>query len=370
MKNYVRIGALCVLLAVSATAFDEARAQGCIVSRGTGVQPFTDFEAEAGQIETSLSYRFLHSHRHFVGSVEQHERAHEGSEVINRSHFIDAAVRYSFDERFSATLTLPFATHDRSQVVRGADRTILQRFHTQSSGLADVRLMANGWLWTPGSAQRGNVQLGLGVDIPTGKDDVEDTFQTLDAASGRIVGVRRTVDQSIQPGDGGWGVLLDVYAFRTLRPRWSVFASASYALTPEENQRRADLSRQSVRGGDVDRRLLQRTRRHGDHALAGARPGAQPRRADRGCAGARPDGWQRRLPTAGVCRVNRAWAVRALRCDCCEPVRAASRVSQPRAQRRRPPLDRIERSVPPRRCGVCGWVGDAESQSRVLAGGH
>jgi hypothetical protein len=235
-----RLG-MCVFAVASACGASSAFAQGCVVARGTGIQSFDTAPDEhrargAGQFETTMSYRYLNSDRHFVGSDEQEERGREGSEVVNHSSFIDAAITYSFSERYSATLTLPFATHDRSQVVRRNDaaRTILQRFSTQNSGLADVRLMGNGWLFEPATHRDGNVLLGVGLDVPTGKEDATDTFETYNAATQRIVGVRRTVDQSIQLGDGGWALLLDVYGYRRVMPRVSLFAGASYAVTPEE----------------------------------------------------------------------------------------------------------------------------------------
>lgn len=213
-------------------------AQGCVAARGAGVSMVhgapDEGDAPAGRFQTSVAYRYLNSDRHYVGSQEQTHRGREGSQVVNHSHFMDVSFSYAFNDRFSATLVLPFADHDRSSVVRDSQRTILRRFHTQNSGLADIRLMTNTWLLDPKAHADGNVSLGLGIEIPTGSDDAEDTFQRFDADTGQIVGVRRTVDQSIQLGDGGWGLLLDVYAYRQLSSQWSLYANAFYAVTPEE----------------------------------------------------------------------------------------------------------------------------------------
>lgn len=188
----------------------------------------------AGKVQTSVAYRWLNSDRHFVGSQEQKERKHEGSQVINRSHFVDFSFTYTFNDRFNATLTVPFASHDRSSVVRDSQRTILQRYHTQNSGLADLRLMGSMWLMDPKAHADGNVVLGLGLELPTGKKDAKDTFQAFDAATQQVVARERTVDQSIQLGDGGYGLLIDVYGYRRVGDRLSLFASGFYAITPEE----------------------------------------------------------------------------------------------------------------------------------------
>ena len=214
-------------------------AQGCVVARGAGITPVhappgLDSESAAGRMQTSVAYRYLHSDRHYVGSEEQKERKREGSQVINDSHFVDISIDYAFNDRTSLTLAVPYAKHDRSSVVRDSNRNILRRFHTQNSGFADLRLTSNTWLMDPKMHADGNILLGLGVDIPTGNDDAEDYFDTYNATTGQIEKVRRTVDQSVQLGDGGWGVLVDVFAYRRLTPALTVFFNGFYAATPEQ----------------------------------------------------------------------------------------------------------------------------------------
>lgn len=214
--------------------------QGCVVTRGSGMSPIElalmgeGHTAETSGWTSAVGYRYLNSDRHFVGSEEQHERRHEGSEVINRSNFADLSLTYAFNNRYSMALVVPWVAHDRSQVVRASDRTILRRFHTQASGLGDVRLMGYGWLGDPATHRRGNVLLGFGIEAPTGDKDVRDTFLAYDTATRSIVQQRRTVDQSIQPGDGGWAVVFDVYAQTALTKNISAFLNGSYAVTPEE----------------------------------------------------------------------------------------------------------------------------------------
>lgn len=184
--------------------------------------------------QLSVGYRWLNSDRHFTGSHENKERQEEGSEVINKSHFTDVTLSYAFNPRFSAAFTIPFVLHDRSQVVRSNDteRTILQRFHTQSSGIGDVRLEGSGWIIDPANHPKGNILLGIGLDMPTGEKDAKDTFQVF--RNGQIVAEERTVDQSIQPGDGGWGILLSLYGYQQIVPRLNAFVNGAYTITPEE----------------------------------------------------------------------------------------------------------------------------------------
>ncbi|HMJ89422.1 MAG TPA: hypothetical protein VK530_06380 [Candidatus Acidoferrum sp.] len=234
-----------IAVVVSVATFflpQSALAQGCVASRGAGLT-CTAFGHEhfglsgeslppSSGFQAGVAYRWLHSDRHFVGDEEQKERQEEGSEVINDSHFIDVNVTYAFSRRISATVTFPFVLHDRSQVVRDASRNILGRFHTQASGLADIRAEGNVWLLDPPENPRGNVLLGLGFDAPTGEKDAKDTFQVF--SGGQILAEERNVDQSIQPGDGGWGITADVYAFRQIVPRVNAYVNGAYTFTPEE----------------------------------------------------------------------------------------------------------------------------------------
>lgn len=206
-----------------------ARPGSCFLAPGLELHPHQGFTVSAG-------YRWLHSDRHFRGDHEEAERQAEGSEVINDSHFVDVSLSYSFTPRYSVSLTLPFSLNDRSQVVRSNDvqRTILQRFATQSAGIGDLRFSGNAWVRDPESMPRWNVLVGLGVDMPTGEEDATDTFQAYDANSRQIVARERTVDQSIQPGDGGWGIFYELYGYYRFTDRLNAYVSGSYMMTPEE----------------------------------------------------------------------------------------------------------------------------------------
>jgi len=213
-------------------------AQGCVAARGAGMTcaPHDLEDTTTTPYETNVTYRWFKSGKHFTGTHEDKQRQEEGSEVINHSNFVDFSVGYKVDARTSVTLTIPYVSHDRSQVVRKNDpqRTILQRFSTQSSGLADIRATADWWVYQPSLETKGNILIGAGFALPTGKKDVRDTFQVYDAPTGNILGVERTVDQSIQPGTGGYGLIVDLYAFRALTSSLTFFINGAYTATPQE----------------------------------------------------------------------------------------------------------------------------------------
>ncbi len=201
--------------------------------------------------EAFVGYRWLYSDRHFERGVEQKHRQAKGDDVRNDSHFFDTTITYGISKRTSLSLTLPFVSSVRSSmyehgaVVQGGER---ERHEMSASGLADIRLVSSVWILDPESHPNGNIALGLGVKAPTGDSAVTDVKYknpkrlNLDPKKGPIVipdpsanySELGFVDQSIQPGDGGWGVILEAQGFQKLFHNTSGYLQMSYLITPKE----------------------------------------------------------------------------------------------------------------------------------------
>jgi hypothetical protein len=179
---------------------------------------------ERGEWQVSVAHRWLHSDRHFVGEREQPQRKERGDEVINDVHTIDMTAMYAITPRVSLSFTLPFVFADRSSLYEHDRR---RRFHTSANGLGDVRLVGTVWLLDPPKHPDGNIALGLGVKAPTGDYEAMDTFY-------RPAPTIRPVDNSIQPGDGGWGFLVEAQAFQKLIERTYAYMNATYLFNPRE----------------------------------------------------------------------------------------------------------------------------------------
>jgi hypothetical protein len=201
-----------------------------------------DAEA-AARWQVSFGYRWFKSDRQFTGSHEDHAVMEEGSQDINNSISFDLGVSYQWTPRFSLNLAVPFVDNDRSSVVRNTLGTVVERYHVQASGPGDMRLTASYWLFDPvphatgkepPRPRRGNIQLSTGVDMPTGRDDVTDSHRRFNRTLNRPVDVTRVVDQSIQPGDGGWGIPIDLYAYYRVTDRLTGYLTGSYLITPQE----------------------------------------------------------------------------------------------------------------------------------------
>lgn len=190
---------------------------------------------EAGSWSASVGWRFQHSDRHFVGSEYQEERDEQGSQVINDLNMADLSIRYQATKRVELGLGVPYVMATRSQSIR-QNGVLLERYSTQARGIGDAVLTARRWMFDPDTHLGGNLQLGVGVKLPTGANNLTDTFRVLQ--SGVINNVVRTVDQSIQPGDGGFGIMVDYNVFKGVAGgKATLYSSGAYLLNPQETSK-------------------------------------------------------------------------------------------------------------------------------------
>jgi len=215
-------------------------AQGCIASPNnpcSHIVPgeFTNTMTSARRWSGSVSYRWFESDRMFGGrsggvfidgDQENTDRERNNQQTINTVNLFDVSATYGFTHRWSGTLTLPFISASRSSVFEHTDG---QRHSMHSGGLGDVRLTTDYWLLDPHKHMQGNIALGIGFKAPTGDDKASDI-------SYRATGpVYRPVDQSIQPGDGGWGLILQLQAYQQIYQNLYGYVQGSYLIAPKEH---------------------------------------------------------------------------------------------------------------------------------------
>jgi hypothetical protein len=221
-----------------------AQAQGCVASRMSagGVDAEgadNSYFLPKGKWQSSFGYRTYRSHRHFVGDVEQSaenfangtaksDRA--ATEVINHVHIPDLTIARGITDKLSVTADLPYFIALRRSPYSATRPT----FATPANGIGDLNLMARYWLANPTHNGRQNLAIGLGVKLPTGNDRAEAPFLvSVNPTTGERVTQMRPVDQSIQPGDGGYGLITEFQAFKYLG-NTVAFASGSYLFNPRE----------------------------------------------------------------------------------------------------------------------------------------
>jgi hypothetical protein len=177
-----------------------------------------------GEWQVGAAYRHLSADQWFVGTEVKESSAPFGQPLYLNILSLDLSVAYGLSQRVSLALTLPlsYGTHSRLY----AD---LARHKVSGIGLGDISVIGSAWLFDPAGLQSGNISLGVGLKLPTGNNEVTDDFF---AADGSVT--QRPVDQSIQPGDGGWGILLQAQAFHRVGARAQAYLLGSYLLSPRE----------------------------------------------------------------------------------------------------------------------------------------
>lgn len=183
----------------------------------------------------SFTWRWQRSSRHFRGKEEEAHRKDENTEVINRLHQAELGVRYNIDKRWSVAMAIPYLMATRSYALRNEDDVVFDRAIVQARGMGDVTVVGRCQLLDPEKSPHRNFVLGLGVKLPTGDNNVVDARRRYDDETGEYTSSVETVDQSIQPGDGGFGFVVDFQGIqRFADDRALAYVTASYLVNPEE----------------------------------------------------------------------------------------------------------------------------------------
>jgi hypothetical protein len=221
-------------------------AQGCIVARSpeqvlpgidqNGLPTSQGGYLQPGHIQFTVGERHQFSYQHFVGDVYQEYRAQQHTQVENRINIVTADVIYQWTPRISFELNMPFLFASR--------KSQNSPIEYQASGIGDTILAANLWLLNPKKHFRGNFQAGIGVLMPTGNDDVQNTTSSTSSA-GVTTTTTAPVDYSIQPGNGGWGMATQWQGFRAVGNHLIFYTDGDYIASQGDTngvQRGATLS--------------------------------------------------------------------------------------------------------------------------------
>ena len=171
----------------------------------------------------TVAYRYFHSFRDFNAN---------GDEVnipfIKNDTYVDlwdVSATYAVTKRISLTLELPIQYGSRTN---SAEHDGVHVHTMRAAGIGDMRLSANFWLLNTDKHPDENISLGLGVKAPTGDDAVTDY-------SFRPTGPElRPVDPAIEPGDGGWGIILSGNAFAKVYKNTFAYLNGFYLINPRE----------------------------------------------------------------------------------------------------------------------------------------
>ena len=226
----VRLAATAAALSATLLSAPGAHAQGCVAIKEIGDQsvPVDGIAATptTDKWEFTETYEHFRSYLDFIGSRNNTPaRAALSNQVINVVDQFDSSLTYRFDPRDSATFDLPYFTSTRSSLYEHDGKN---RYKTRGRGIGDIRATADRWLFDPATSPKGNLSLGLGLSLPTGTSNVKDYFHTKTGLA------YHNVDQSIQPGSGGYGLIFEGSGYYRVTASTAIYANGFYMATPQD----------------------------------------------------------------------------------------------------------------------------------------
>jgi hypothetical protein len=209
----------------------RAEAQGCILLRQSsplfGTMGSND--QEVGTWTVTFTGRSSTADKHYNGSVRQIHRELDRTYVVNRQNSITATVGYQLTPRVSLFAGVPFveAAWGIPSPRSGGPAA---RANENARGLGDITTLARVALFNPMTSTRSwNLIVGGGVKLPTGNNEATDVFPDRDGNNN----VERYVDISVHPGDGGWGLIMDLQGYKAIG-RFTAFGSGTWLANPKD----------------------------------------------------------------------------------------------------------------------------------------
>ena len=183
---------------------------------------------EAKQWQVSLSYRGLHSDDHYNGTQYQHVRKQNATYVVNNQQIADLTFGYTATRRLSFSAGIPYV--DSSWSIPTPFATTGPREEQNGRGVGDLTVSGRFWLLDPEKHKTGNFSVGLGCKAPTGESDQDEKYPDLFTGTNNT---RKDVDMSVQPGDGGWGITLELQGYKKVG-RALFYGYGNYLSNPRD----------------------------------------------------------------------------------------------------------------------------------------
>jgi hypothetical protein len=223
-----------------------AKPQGCMAVRhiaGFGQYGQMEYNAAGNQWFLNVNNRYFRAFRTFKETKDQNTP--KASQVVNKTFTTDFTILRLMNNGWSIAGNVPIAVNSRSTTFEHSGT----RHATRSFGLGDIRFTVYKWLMNPATHAKGNIQLGLGIKLPTGDYKYQDYYYVNDSTK-----VLNPVDQSIQLGDGGTGLIIELNSFLNINRKISLYGNLFYMANPREHNgvttaKNASLTATSIKAG-------------------------------------------------------------------------------------------------------------------------
>ena len=231
----------CLALLVCAP---DAFSQGCVPARLLSPGWFLQAsELAPHEWSMTVSYRFFNSFRDIQGSKTLPVPSAPDIYANTHVHGFDLSLTYALTTHLSLTLDSPLQYGTRETYIEHGDGSA----HTMRAvGMGDLRFVGNISLLDPEKHPDQNIAFSVGLKAPTAARASDASYR----ATGPI---SRPVDLSIQPGDGGWGLLLGANAFKRISRTSFAYFQGVYLANPRQMSKTETVfgDNPDLTGGDI-----------------------------------------------------------------------------------------------------------------------
>jgi len=186
-------------------------------------------DQQPGTWNVTFTGRNSTADKHYNGTERQIQRETEQTYVVNRQNSMTATLTYQLTPRITLNGSVPWieASWGIPSPRAGGPAA---RANENARGLGDITTLARVSIFNPLTTHHTwNLQVGGGMKLPTGNNKATDVFPDGNGNNNLL----RYVDISVQPGDGGWGAILDLQGYKAIR-RVMAFGSSTWLANPRD----------------------------------------------------------------------------------------------------------------------------------------
>ena len=234
-----------LLSAIVLTTTGKLLSQGCVAIRNVGgMSPDLLFKnvGPNDRYILNITNRYFEASKSFRG-----DKSFSDTLVVNKIYTLNFSVLRLFDNGWSVGLNVPIAANSRHNGADHKGPLSFPKYTTHAFGIGDIRLSVYKWLLNSSANAKGNVQLGLGIKLPTGDYEYKDYFVRNDTTK-----VLAPVDQAIQLGDGGTGFTTELNAFYSIGRSINLYVQGFYLLNPREQNGVSNLKGKTPTQGQIN----------------------------------------------------------------------------------------------------------------------
>jgi hypothetical protein len=199
------------------------------------VHGFTHQQFREKGYSVGIHYRWFDAAQPYKGNLRQTQQEQQNIHDIFNSHNISMALHYRLNAKLSFFAAIPLIYNQKSSVLEHSvvnDQMVaLQRRITEGIGIGDLLIGAKYRVLSSEYFSRGILETGLSIKLPTGSSNRKDIWHN---AGAQRADVLRPVDAAIQPGDGTWGVMLELSGTYEFFTYLSFYGEGLYLSTPQD----------------------------------------------------------------------------------------------------------------------------------------